>query len=144
MMSLPDTRVWYGIRRSRLSTSRVRPPASAARIESSPASRTSIRRDGSASWVFCRSKEMRAGLSMVNDSGAVAGPDIRNVSCSSWPGRVCTSTASSLFTGSCAQAVAPGAMTTARKTAATRALGHGKVLEPADFMIRLPVPPIIR
>src|SRR3954471_372690 len=43
--SLPDTRVLYGNRRSRLSTRRVRPAASAARTESTPPERTSMRRE---------------------------------------------------------------------------------------------------
>src|SRR5262245_712239 len=56
-----------------------------------------MRRDGSASAVLGRSKEMRAGLSMVNESGSVAGPVRRMVSCSCCPGSVSTSIACSLF-----------------------------------------------
>ncbi len=41
-----------------------------------------MRREGSASVVFGRSKEMRAGLSMVKDIGCGAGPESCRVSCS--------------------------------------------------------------
>jgi hypothetical protein len=94
-MLLPSTRVLYGTMRSRFSTRRVRSLVSAARIVSRPAALTSMRREGSASAVFGRSKEMRAGLSMVNDRGSVAGPERRMVSWSCWPASVCTSIASS-------------------------------------------------
>ena len=86
-MLLPSTRVSYGTSLSRFSTRRVRSFVSAATIESSPEVCTSMRREGSASVVLGRSKEMRAGLSMVNDSGCGAGPDRRIVSCSCWPGQ---------------------------------------------------------
>ena len=52
----------------------------------------SMRFEAIASVVLGRSKEMRAGLSMVNDKGCGAGPDRRMVSCSCWFGRGCTST----------------------------------------------------
>ena len=52
-----------------------------------------MRREGNASVVPGRSKEMRAGLSMVKDSGCGAGPERRMVSCSCWPLSGCTSMA---------------------------------------------------
>ncbi len=74
MMSLPETRVRYGSKRSRFRTRRVRPAASAASTESTPPERISMRRDGSASAVFARSSEIRAGLSIVNATGSAGGP----------------------------------------------------------------------
>ena len=93
MMLLPSTRVSYGTSLSRFSTRRVRSLVSAASMVSRPEACTSMRREDSASVVLGRSKEMRAGLSMVNDSGCGAGPDRRRVSCSCCPGRGCTSMA---------------------------------------------------
>ena len=74
MMSLPWTLVVYGSSASTLTTSRVRPLASAASTLSTPPECTSMRREASASVVFGRSSAMRAGLSMVNGSGSGAGP----------------------------------------------------------------------
>ncbi len=48
-----------------------------------PSVPTSMRREGSASEVFGRSTEMRAGLSIANASGVGAGPDRCSVN-SSW------------------------------------------------------------
>src|SRR6516164_5548540 len=59
---------------------------------STPDACTSMRLDAIASVVLGRSKEMRAGLSIVNDMGCGAGPDRRMVICNCCPGRGCTST----------------------------------------------------
>ncbi len=93
-MLLPTTRVSYACRRSRFSTTRERPEASAATMLSRPAWRTSMRREVRPSAVFGRSKEMRAGLSMVKATGCGAGPFSRSAISRRWPGSVCTSTAS--------------------------------------------------
>src|SRR3954454_20647073 len=62
-----------------------------------------MRRWGRARVVPGRSKERRAGLSIVKDNGCGAGPDRRMVTCTCWPGSGCTSMASS-FGPSCARA----------------------------------------
>ena len=85
--------------RSRFSTTRERPLASAARIESSPPLFTSMRRWSRARPVFGRSKEIRAGLSIVKSSGSEAGPDSVIVTCMPLPGIGCTSTDCSIAAG---------------------------------------------
>src|SRR5262249_6719148 len=88
---LPTTRVSYGTSLSRFITRRVRALGSAATVGVGPRAWTARRLEGIASVVFGRSKEMRAGLSMVNDSGCGAGPDRRMVTCTCCPGSGCTS-----------------------------------------------------
>ena len=88
VMTLPSTRVAYGMSVSTLTTTRVRPLASAASTVSTPPDRTSMRRDASARLVFGRSNAMRAGLSMVKGSGSGAGPLMCNFSCTCWPDKV--------------------------------------------------------
>src|SRR5512145_1383806 len=72
--------------RSRLNTSRVRPEASAATIVSTPPVLTSMRRESRASVVPGRSTASRAGLSMVNVTGAGGGPSSNSRTSTCSPG----------------------------------------------------------
>ena len=65
---------------------RVRPFASAARIDVSGPTFASWRRESSASDVFGRSKEIRAGSSIVNVIGSGAVPLRRSRSSTCCPG----------------------------------------------------------
>ncbi len=81
MMVSPSTLVVYGSKESTLTTTRVRPLASAASTVSTPPERTSKRRVVSARVVFGRSNAMRAGLSIVKGRGSGAGPLKCSLSC---------------------------------------------------------------
>ena len=67
-------------------TTRVRPLASAARIVVSGPTLASCRRESSASVVFGKSSEIRAGLSIVNVIGSGAVPLRRSRSSTCCPG----------------------------------------------------------
>src|SRR6185437_11228312 len=90
-ISSPWRSMSYGIILSRLSTSRERFLPSAARMELRPPDCTSMRREGSASVVSGRSIAIRAGLSMVKESGCGTVPERCSVSLVRSFGIGCTS-----------------------------------------------------
>ena len=87
---------------SRFNTTRVRPLASAARIVSSTPMPISWRRESNPSTVPRKSREIRAGSSMVNASGSGAGPDNTRRNSIRLPGRARTSISLRLLPMSCA------------------------------------------
>jgi len=88
---------------------------------------------GSASAIFGKSNEMRAGLSMVNDSGCGAGPDKRIVSCNCWPGSVCTSMAWSFAVASAALAAALQSAPRAQATVSHASVARVRVRRAVTF-----------
>src|SRR5512141_74289 len=118
--TLPSARVEYGSMRSRLNTTRVRPEASAATIESTPPAFTSTRRDSSATVVPGRSTARRAGLSMAKATGCGAGPSSTRRTSSCSPGCGCSST---LVSRLCAWAKAACAANASTPASATSAAG---------------------
>jgi hypothetical protein len=88
MIVLPLTRVSYGTRLSTLSTTRVRPFASATLTVSTTPCLTSTRREAIETLVSGRSSAMRAGLSTVKVSGVGALSLSRSVSSTLLPAPV--------------------------------------------------------
>ena len=88
--------------------------------------RTSMRRCGSARAVSGRSSEMRAGLSMVKDSGSVAGRLVVSTTCRPLPDSGCTSTDCNVLAGgSAAMAPWPASAPSATSSAAAQRRGDG-------------------
>src|SRR5579883_2191342 len=93
-----------------------------------------MRREGSASVVFGRSIAMRAGLSMVKESGCGAGPERCRVSCMRSLGSGCTSI--DCNAGSAAHAVRLGRVANAAKAASQAAALRIRHIGERDFIVR--------